>query len=194
MPTSHGSLLFEDRGPVAEDSVHVARLRAAGAVPVGKTAAPEFGTLIFTKTKVFGITRNPWNIERTPGGSIGRHRRGRRRRHHPVRHRLRRRWLDPDPGGVHRSLRLQGELRSHPEPGSRRLAHRRRSARSRRPWPTARATSTSPPARTTPTGCRCRPPACATRTSIESLDVAGSAGPLVASTSASPPSTPRSPR
>jgi aspartyl-tRNA(Asn)/glutamyl-tRNA(Gln) amidotransferase subunit A len=71
MPTSHGSLLYRDHGPVAEDSVHVARLRAAGAVPVGKTAAPEFGTLSFTKTKIFGITRNPWNVERTPGGSSG---------------------------------------------------------------------------------------------------------------------------
>jgi aspartyl-tRNA(Asn)/glutamyl-tRNA(Gln) amidotransferase subunit A len=71
MPTSHGSLLFKDRGPVADDSVHVARLRAAGAVPVGKTAAPEFGTLSFTKTKAFGITRNPWDVERTPGGSSG---------------------------------------------------------------------------------------------------------------------------
>ena len=71
MPTSHGSLLFADREPAAHDSVHVARLRAAGAVPVGKTAAPEFGTLSFTKTKLFGITRNPWNVERTPGGSSG---------------------------------------------------------------------------------------------------------------------------
>src|SRR5688500_13494886 len=71
MPTSHGSLLYKDRGPVAEDSVHVARLRAAGAVPVGKTAAPEFGTRSFTKTKAFGITRNPWTPERTPGGSSG---------------------------------------------------------------------------------------------------------------------------
>jgi aspartyl-tRNA(Asn)/glutamyl-tRNA(Gln) amidotransferase subunit A len=51
--------------------VHVARLRAAGAVPVGKTAAPEFGTLNFTKTKVFGVARNPWNPQRTPGGSSG---------------------------------------------------------------------------------------------------------------------------
>ncbi|MEL7209259.1 MAG: amidase family protein, partial [Actinomycetota bacterium] len=41
MPTSHGSALYADRGPVEADSVHVARLRAAGAVPVGKTAAPE---------------------------------------------------------------------------------------------------------------------------------------------------------
>jgi len=71
MPTSRGSLVFAGRGPVAEDSIHVARLRAAGAVPVGKTAAPEFGTLNFTKTKVFGVARNPWDASRTPGGSSG---------------------------------------------------------------------------------------------------------------------------
>jgi aspartyl-tRNA(Asn)/glutamyl-tRNA(Gln) amidotransferase subunit A len=71
MPTSFGSVPFLGRGPVPEDSVHVARLRAAGAVPVGKTAAPEFGTLNFTKTKAWGITRNPWDTERTPGGSSG---------------------------------------------------------------------------------------------------------------------------
>jgi len=71
MPTSHGSLAFAGHGPVAADSIHVARLRAAGAVPVGKTAAPEFGTLNFTRTKVFGTATNPWDTERTPGGSSG---------------------------------------------------------------------------------------------------------------------------
>jgi aspartyl-tRNA(Asn)/glutamyl-tRNA(Gln) amidotransferase subunit A len=71
MPTSHGSLAFAGRGPVADDSIHVARLRAAGAVPIGKTAAPEFGTLNFTRTKVFGAARNPWDPELTPGGSSG---------------------------------------------------------------------------------------------------------------------------
>ncbi len=71
MPTSHGSLLYKGRGPVMADSVHVARLRAAGAVPIGKTAAPEFGTLNFTKTKAWGVTRNPWDPTRTPGGSSG---------------------------------------------------------------------------------------------------------------------------
>jgi aspartyl-tRNA(Asn)/glutamyl-tRNA(Gln) amidotransferase subunit A len=71
MPTTHGSLLFTGRAPASEDDINVARLRAAGAVPVGKTAAPEFGTLNFTKTKVFGVTRNPWNPARTPGGSSG---------------------------------------------------------------------------------------------------------------------------
>src|SRR5687768_16574294 len=71
MPTSHGSLLFKGRPPVEEDSVHVGRLRAAGAVPIGKTAAPEFGTLNFTRTKAWGTTRNPWALDRTPGGSSG---------------------------------------------------------------------------------------------------------------------------
>jgi aspartyl-tRNA(Asn)/glutamyl-tRNA(Gln) amidotransferase subunit A len=71
MPTSHGSLLYKDQGPVDHDSVHVARLRAAGAVFVGKTAAPEFGTLQFTRTKAWGVTRNAWDRERTPGGSSG---------------------------------------------------------------------------------------------------------------------------
>ena len=71
MPTSHGSLIYKDRGPVAADSIHVARIRAAGGVPIGKTAAPEFGTLSFTKTKAWGITRNPWDPSRTPGGSSG---------------------------------------------------------------------------------------------------------------------------
>lgn len=71
MPTSRGSLLFKGRPPVAHDSAHVARLRAAGAIPVGKTAAPEFGATAYTSTPAWGTTRNPWNLERTPGGSSG---------------------------------------------------------------------------------------------------------------------------
>lgn len=71
MPTSHGSLLYRDQPPVPHDSEHVARLRAAGAIPLGKTAAPEFGTLQYTHTKAWGTTGNPWNPEMTPGGSSG---------------------------------------------------------------------------------------------------------------------------
>jgi aspartyl-tRNA(Asn)/glutamyl-tRNA(Gln) amidotransferase subunit A len=71
LPTSYGSLLFKDRPPVIEDSIQVARLRAAGGVPVGKTAAPEFGTVHFTSTKAWGTARNPWDHSRTPGGSSG---------------------------------------------------------------------------------------------------------------------------
>ncbi|MGB2693563.1 MAG: amidase [Dehalococcoidia bacterium] len=70
MPTSQGSLVFKDR--IAErDCTHVARLRDAGAVFVGKSATPEFGLVAYTATKLHGVTRNPWNRERTPGGSSG---------------------------------------------------------------------------------------------------------------------------
>lgn len=71
MPTSHGSLLFKGGPPVTSDSIHMERLRAAGVVPVGKTAAPEFGAMQFTNSKAWGATRNPWNLQRTPGGSSG---------------------------------------------------------------------------------------------------------------------------
>lgn len=70
MPTTHGSLLFAEN-VAQEDSTHVARLRRAGAVIIGKSAAPEFGSIPFTRTKLFGTTRNPWDATRTPGGSSG---------------------------------------------------------------------------------------------------------------------------
>ncbi|MFQ5556867.1 MAG: amidase [Acidimicrobiales bacterium] len=58
--------------PVAEtDSILVARLRAAGCVVVGKTNTPEFGFVSDTYNPLFGITRNPWNLDRSPGGSSG---------------------------------------------------------------------------------------------------------------------------
>jgi aspartyl-tRNA(Asn)/glutamyl-tRNA(Gln) amidotransferase subunit A len=47
------------------------RLLAAGAVPVGLTASPEIGHLFYTTSVLHGPTRNPWNRERTPGGSSG---------------------------------------------------------------------------------------------------------------------------
>lgn len=69
-PTTEGSLVFKDR--IAEsDSTQVARLRGAGAVFVGKSATSEFGFVAYTATKLHGVTRNPWNLERTPAGSSG---------------------------------------------------------------------------------------------------------------------------
>src|SRR6185503_6319783 len=56
---------------VERDSTQVARARAAGAIVIGKTNLPEFGSTAFTKNHVFGTTRNPWNLARTPGGSSG---------------------------------------------------------------------------------------------------------------------------
>ena len=69
--TSKGSLLFKDGPPAGEDAVDVARLRAAGAVPVGKTAVPEFGSVCFTASPAWGVTRSPWDPAVTPGGSSG---------------------------------------------------------------------------------------------------------------------------
>ncbi len=70
MPTTQGSVVFKDH--IADhDSTQVARLRAAGAVIAGKSAAPEFGFVAYTATKLHGVTRNPWNLERTPAGSSG---------------------------------------------------------------------------------------------------------------------------
>ena len=71
MPTTRGSRWYADAPPAVRDDIHVARFRAAGAIPVGKTAAPEFGAFGYTASALHGVTRNPWNTERTPGGSSG---------------------------------------------------------------------------------------------------------------------------
>ena len=68
--TSMGSVPFKNNRP-ERDSVQVERLRLAGAIVVGKTNAPEFGYTAITKNLLFGATRNPWNLEHTPGGSSG---------------------------------------------------------------------------------------------------------------------------
>lgn len=70
LPTTHGSLLFKDFRP-ARDAIQVERLKRAGAIVIGKTNTPEFGYTAFTTNRVYGTTRNPWNLERTPGGSSG---------------------------------------------------------------------------------------------------------------------------
>jgi amidase len=58
-------------GPVARDAEAIVRLRAAGAVIVGKTLVPEMTMLPATDTTTFGSVRNPWDLTRTPGGSSG---------------------------------------------------------------------------------------------------------------------------
>jgi Asp-tRNA(Asn)/Glu-tRNA(Gln) amidotransferase A subunit family amidase len=71
MPTTRGSRWYLGGPPAARDDMHVARLRAAGAIPIGKTTTPEFGAWAYTASPALGVTRNPWNVERTPGGSSG---------------------------------------------------------------------------------------------------------------------------
>ena len=68
--TTWGSRIYEDHVP-DEDAVIVQRLRAAGAIVVGKTNTPEFGAGGNTFNAVFGATRNPWNPALTCGGSSG---------------------------------------------------------------------------------------------------------------------------
>jgi aspartyl-tRNA(Asn)/glutamyl-tRNA(Gln) amidotransferase subunit A len=69
-PETHASLPYRDCVS-AWDCVEVARLRAAGAVITAQTTSPEHGTVSFTNTPLHGVTRNPWNPDRTPGGSSG---------------------------------------------------------------------------------------------------------------------------
>ena len=68
-PTAWGTAAHG--GPAARDNEFVARLRAAGAVIVGKTNLPELAIMGDTEGPAFGVTRNPWDSDRTPGGSSG---------------------------------------------------------------------------------------------------------------------------
>src|SRR5438309_3508224 len=68
--TTYGSGMFRDHVPAADGAVPE-RLRAAGAIIVGKTATHEFGRGVTTNNYFFGPTRNPWNLDHVPGGSSG---------------------------------------------------------------------------------------------------------------------------
>jgi aspartyl-tRNA(Asn)/glutamyl-tRNA(Gln) amidotransferase subunit A len=70
-PTRRGSKTTDPKGPWNDDAPAVARLREHGAVLLGKTTTPEFGWKGVTDNPLTGITRNPWNPKKTPGGSSG---------------------------------------------------------------------------------------------------------------------------
>ena len=69
-PTTWGSRALQHFRP-AQDELPVAKLRRAGMIVVGKTNAPEFTLEGYTRNELFGVTRNPWNTDLTPGGSSG---------------------------------------------------------------------------------------------------------------------------
>jgi amidase len=68
--TSHGTRAHDGK-PAAADSEIVRRIKAAGAVVIGKTTTPELAIMGDTESLNFGVTRNPWNSERSAGGSSG---------------------------------------------------------------------------------------------------------------------------
>ena len=68
--TTFGAVPYRDNVP-AEDAVAVARLRAQGAILIGKTTTPEFGSKCLTDSPLFGRTRNAWSAKRSSGGSSG---------------------------------------------------------------------------------------------------------------------------
>jgi aspartyl-tRNA(Asn)/glutamyl-tRNA(Gln) amidotransferase subunit A len=70
-PTLRGSKTIDPKGPWNDDAPATARLREHGAVLLGKTTTPEFGWKGVTDSPLTGITRNPWNKAKTPGGSSG---------------------------------------------------------------------------------------------------------------------------
>jgi Asp-tRNA(Asn)/Glu-tRNA(Gln) amidotransferase A subunit family amidase len=69
--TTSGSRLYADGPADTVDDTVVARLRAEGAIVIGRTNSPEFGATAYTSNALFGATRNPWNTEKSPGGSSG---------------------------------------------------------------------------------------------------------------------------
>ena len=71
LPTTYGSLLREHVDPAGRDCEVVSRLRAAGAIVVGKTNLPEFAFEGFTANRLFGETHDPWALDWSPGGSSG---------------------------------------------------------------------------------------------------------------------------
>jgi len=70
-PTLRGSLTVDEAGPWDMDAPSTERMREHGAILLGKTTTPEFGWKGVTDSARHGVTRNPWNLETTPGGSSG---------------------------------------------------------------------------------------------------------------------------
>ena len=70
VPTSSGNRLLRSI-PMPQDSEMVRRFKAAGVITLGKTNTPEFGITPYTESEALGAAHNPWDVERTPGGSSG---------------------------------------------------------------------------------------------------------------------------
>ncbi len=112
MRLTYGCSLMADH--VADHDHNVTRrLKQAGFVIVGTTTLPEYGILPTTEARLFGPTRNPWDLQRTPGGSSGGAAAAVDGGHGAGRSRQRRRRLDPHPRGLLRARGPEAEPRAH---------------------------------------------------------------------------------
>ena len=113
--TSRGEITSRGTGAITErggaDAEVVRRLRDAGAIVIGKTKMPELGLWPFTESITWGVTRNPWDTDRTPGGSSGGSAAAVAAGLVPAAVGRRRRRLDPHPGGLLRPVRPQAARR-----------------------------------------------------------------------------------
>ena len=157
MLTTRGSLLHADDPPAAADGLVPGRLRAAGAILVGKTNLPEDAFEAYTANRLFGDTRNPWDLQRSPGGSSGGSAAALVGRHGADRDGDGRRRIGAHPRGVLRAGRAQAQQRD------RRRDRRCRPGSTCRPtvrWGTPSTTSpccsTSSRARSPATRAPCR--------------------------------------
>ena len=124
---AHGSRFFADLPPATDDSLHVARLKQAGMVIYGMTSSCELGLSLTCEPQLYGPSRNPWDLERTPAGSSGGAGAAVGARHAADRPRLRRLRLDPRTGGLLRPGRPAPDSGAqHPGARSRRGARRAR--------------------------------------------------------------------
>ena len=127
MPT-RSACAFVPATPMPADSEVVARYKRAGFIPFAKTNAPELGIPPVTESRLYGPARNPWSLERTPGGSSGGSAAAVAAGNRAGRAWQRRRRLDSDPGGVLRAGRTQADA----WPYLARAESRRRPGRLRR--------------------------------------------------------------
>ena len=71
MVTTQGSRVYADAAPASTDGTVPGRLRAAGAIVIGKSNLPECAFEAYTSNRLYGPTRNPWDLQYSPGGSSG---------------------------------------------------------------------------------------------------------------------------
>ena len=154
-PLTQASLIHRD--DVADHTAVVPdRVIRAGGIVHARGATPEFSSAAFTHSRLYGITRNPWNTDYSPGGSTGGGAAALAAGSAMLGDRLGHRRLHPNPRHVQRRRRIQASLWARAGPARRTTSTTSATtARWRGRWRTARFSRTSSPARILPTPSHC---------------------------------------